>query len=151
MVVGDTHVFLGFLTPVLTQPFFPKPMTSFLTCFCRGERRKYAGKKSRHNRGSNSNHQVMSPTRSPLSHPGVTEYKVNFDHPLYIMYLSLSPSLPPPLLSPPSLSPNSKPPSQTTNQPPRHTHADTVTLNSRRNFMAAGEGCYKSSRCAQMS
>ena len=32
-----THVFPGFLTPVLTQLFFPKPPTSFLTCFCRGE------------------------------------------------------------------------------------------------------------------
>ena len=46
--------FPGFLTPVLTQLFFPKPPTTFLTCFCRGERQKYAGKKSRLNRGSNS-------------------------------------------------------------------------------------------------
>ena len=46
--------FPGFLTPVLTQLFFPKPPTTFLTCFCTGERRKYAGKKSRLNRGSNS-------------------------------------------------------------------------------------------------
>ena len=45
MAIGDAHVFLGFLTPVLTQLFFPKPPTTFLTCFCRGERRKYAGKK----------------------------------------------------------------------------------------------------------
>ena len=50
-----THnVFPGFLSPVLTQHFFPKPPTTFFTCFCRGERRKYAGKKSRLNRGSNS-------------------------------------------------------------------------------------------------
>ena len=48
------YVFPGFLTPVLTQLFFSKPPTTFLTCFCRGERRKYAGKKSRLNRGSNS-------------------------------------------------------------------------------------------------
>ena len=41
-----THVFPGLLTPVLTQLFFPKPPTTFLTCFCRGERRNYAGKKS---------------------------------------------------------------------------------------------------------
>ena len=41
MAVGDTYVFPGFLTPVLTQLFFPKPPTTFLTCFCRGERRKY--------------------------------------------------------------------------------------------------------------
>ena len=40
MVVGDAHVFPGFLTPVLTQLFFPKPPTTFLTCFCRGERRR---------------------------------------------------------------------------------------------------------------
>ena len=54
MAVGDAHVFPGFLTPVLTQLFFPKPPTTFLTCFCRGERRKYAGKESHLNRGSNS-------------------------------------------------------------------------------------------------
>ena len=54
MAVGDAHVFPGFLTPVLTLLFFPKSPTTFLTCFCRGERRKYAGKKSRLNRVSNS-------------------------------------------------------------------------------------------------
>ena len=46
MAVGVAYVFPGFLTPVLTQLFFPKPPTTFLTCFC--------GKKSRLNRGSNS-------------------------------------------------------------------------------------------------
>ena len=54
MAVGDAHVFPGFLTSVLTQLFFPKPPTTFLTCFCRGERRQYAGKKVLLNRGSNS-------------------------------------------------------------------------------------------------
>ena len=54
MAVDDACVFPGFLTPVLTQLFLQKPPTTFLTCFCRGERRKYAGKKSRLNRGSNS-------------------------------------------------------------------------------------------------
>ena len=53
MAVGDAYVFPSFLTPVLTQLFFPKPMTTFLTCFCRGEGQKLAGKKSRLNRGSN--------------------------------------------------------------------------------------------------
>ena len=48
------HVFPGFLTPVLTQFFFPKPPNTILTCFCRGKRPKYARKKSRLNRGSNS-------------------------------------------------------------------------------------------------
>ena len=52
MADSDAYVFPGFLTPALTQLFFPKPLTTFLTCFCRGERRKYAGKKSRLNRGS---------------------------------------------------------------------------------------------------
>ena len=71
MGVDDAYVFPGFLTPVITQLFFPKPPTTFLTCFCRGEGRKYAGKKSRLNQGDQTrNHQVMSPTRSPLSHPG---------------------------------------------------------------------------------
>ena len=54
MVVGDAYVFPGFLTPVLTQLFFPKPPTTFLICFCRGERQKYAGKESRLNQESNS-------------------------------------------------------------------------------------------------
>ena len=71
MVVGDTHVFPGFLTPVLTQLFFPKPPTTFLTCFCRGERRKYAKeRKVALTRHQTHNHQVMSPIRSPQSHPG---------------------------------------------------------------------------------
>ena len=48
-----THMcFLAY--SVLTQLFFPKPPTTFLTCFCRGEGRKYAGKKSRLNWRSNS-------------------------------------------------------------------------------------------------
>ena len=54
MAVSDAYVFPDFLTPVLTQLFFPKPPTTFLTCFYRGERRKHAGKKSCLNRGSNS-------------------------------------------------------------------------------------------------
>ena len=53
MAVGE-YVFSGFLTPVLTQLFFPKPPTTFLTRFCKGERQKYAGKKSRLNRASNT-------------------------------------------------------------------------------------------------
>ena len=43
MAVRDAYVFPGFPT-----------RTTFLTCFCRGERRKYARKKSRLNQGSNS-------------------------------------------------------------------------------------------------
>ena len=68
MAVGDAYVFPGFLTPVLTQLFFPKPPTTFLTCFCRGEGQKYAGKKSCLNRGSNSQppvHESDTPTTEP--------------------------------------------------------------------------------------
>ena len=54
MVVGDAYVFPGFLKQVLTKLFFPKPQTTFLTCFCSSGRRKYAGKSSSLNRGSNS-------------------------------------------------------------------------------------------------
>ena len=54
MAVSDANVFPGFLTPVLTQLFFPKPPSTFLTCFCWGERRKFTGMKSRLNQGSNS-------------------------------------------------------------------------------------------------
>ena len=48
------HMFPGFLTPVLTQLFFPKPPTTFLTCFSRGERQKYCREKFCLNRVSNS-------------------------------------------------------------------------------------------------
>ena len=54
MAVGDAHMFPCFLTPVLTQLFFPTSQTTFLTCFCREERRRYAAKKVRLNLGSNS-------------------------------------------------------------------------------------------------
>ena len=68
MAVGDAHVFPGFLTPVLTPLFFPKPPTTFLTCFCRGERQKNAGKKSRLNPGLNSHppgHEIDKLTTEP--------------------------------------------------------------------------------------
>ena len=54
MAVGDAYVFPGILTQVLTQHFYPKPSTTFLTYFCRSERQKYAVKKSRLNLGSSS-------------------------------------------------------------------------------------------------
>ena len=81
MAVGDAHVFPGFLTPVLTQLFFPKPPTTFLTCFCRGERRKYAGKKSRLNRGPNSQppgQESDTLTTKPPGRGGSFEHAYNF-------------------------------------------------------------------------
>ena len=75
MAVGDAHVFPGFLTPVLTQLFFPK--TAFSTCFCRGDRWKYGGKKSCLNQGSNSQppgHESDTLTTEP---PGRGSHKMN--------------------------------------------------------------------------
>ena len=55
MAVGDAHVFPGLKSHTSTNTnFFPKPPTTFLTCFSRGKRRKHAGKKFRLNRVSNS-------------------------------------------------------------------------------------------------
>ena len=76
MAVGDAYEFPGFLTPVLTQLFFPKPPTTFLTCFCRGERRNYARQKSPLNRGSNSQppgHESDTLTTGPPGGGGMTE------------------------------------------------------------------------------
>ena len=70
MAVGDAHVFPGFLTPVLTQLFIPKSLTTFLTCFCRGERRKYAGKKVRLNPGSNTQPQGNESNTLTTEPPG---------------------------------------------------------------------------------
>ena len=63
-------MFPGFLTPVLTQLFFPKPPTTFLTCFCRGERRNTPERKVASTGDRTHTHQVISQTRSPLSYPG---------------------------------------------------------------------------------
>ena len=72
MVVGDAHVFpASWLSHTsTTQIFFPKPLTTFLTCFCRGERQNMLERKFASTGDRIYIHQVMSPTRSPLSHPG---------------------------------------------------------------------------------
>ena len=83
MAVGDTYVFPGFLTPALTLLFFPKPPTTFLTCFCRGERRKYAGKKSCLNQGSNSQppgHESDTLTTEPPERAHMSLEKVGLMH-----------------------------------------------------------------------
>ena len=82
MAVGDAFVF-----PVLIQLFFPKPshrlLFSLASAEVRGEnmpQRKVASTGDR-----THNHQVMSPTRSPLSHLGVLDFvytlaSTNIDH-----------------------------------------------------------------------
>ena len=89
MAVGDAYVFPGFFTPVLTQLFLPKPPTTFLTCFCRGERRKHAGKKVASTGDRTRNHQVMSPTRSSLSHPGGVRASESQKNEMFIFYFIL--------------------------------------------------------------
>ena len=77
MAVGDAYVFPGFLTPVLTLLFFQshRLLFSHASAEVRGENtpeRKVASTWDR-----THNHQVMSPTRSPLSHPGGFHTKQN--------------------------------------------------------------------------
>ena len=74
MAVGDAHVFPGFLIQVLTQLSFRSHRILFSHALAevRGENtpeRKFASTGSR-----THSHQVMSPTRSPLSHPGELKY-----------------------------------------------------------------------------
>ena len=68
MAVGEAHVFPGFLTPVLTQLSIQSHRLLFSHASeVRGENtpeRQFALTESR-----THNHQVMSQTRSPLSHP----------------------------------------------------------------------------------
>ena len=70
MAIGDAYVFPGFLTPVLTQLFLPEShrlLFSHASTEVRGENtleRKVASTRDR-----THSHQVLSPTRSPLSHP----------------------------------------------------------------------------------
>ena len=76
MAVGDAYVFPGLLKPLLTQLFFPRPLTTSLTCFCRGERRKYARKKSRLNQGSNSKPQGHESDTLTTEQPGRSRNEV---------------------------------------------------------------------------
>ena len=95
MAVGDAYVFPCFLTLVLTQLFFPQPATTFLTCFCRGERRKYAGNKSRLNRGSNSQppgHESDTLTTEPPGRAGldgVMPFSTHFSEIMAVSHLSM--------------------------------------------------------------
>ena len=96
MAVGDAYMFPGFITPVLTQLFFPKPQVTFLTCFCRGERRKYAGMKSRLSWGSNSRppgHESDTLTTEPPGRGifyGTLKVDVPFGSELLITYIFLT-------------------------------------------------------------
>ena len=62
--------FPGFLTPVLTQLFFPKPPLLFSNASAEVSGKNTLERKVLSTGDQTHNHQVMSPTRSPLSHPG---------------------------------------------------------------------------------
>ena len=95
MAVGDAYVFPGFLTPVLTQLSFQhyRLLFSHVSEEVRGENtpeRKFTSTGSR-----NHNHQVMSPTSSPLSHTGgcpnpwVTRFECNYNKKDLLSYCTL--------------------------------------------------------------
>ena len=96
MAVGDAHVFPGLLTSVLTQLFFKSHRLLFsrASAEVRGENkpeRKFAltGYQTH-------SHQVMSPTRLLLSHPGrvkeiiyfIKDYTARRSKPNYIKFQS---------------------------------------------------------------
>ena len=66
MAVGDTYLFPGFLTSVLTQLFFPKPPT---TCSHASAEVRGGKEKSLQPWDRTHSHQVMSPSCTPLSRP----------------------------------------------------------------------------------
>ena len=63
-----THVFPGFLTPVLTQLFFPKPPTTFSHASAEVRVENMPERKVASTGDRTHNYQVTSPTRLPLSH-----------------------------------------------------------------------------------
>ena len=81
--VGDAHVFPGFLTPVLTQLFFPshRLLFSHASAEVRGKNTLERILASTGDRIHN--YQVMSPTRSPLSHQGGAEWKAFAEDPIH--------------------------------------------------------------------
>ena len=79
MAVGDAHVFPGLLAPVLTRISFQghRLLFSHASAEVRGKNtpeRKFASTGSR-----TYNHRVMSPTCSPLRHPGGAMKRCNID------------------------------------------------------------------------
>ena len=74
MAIDDAHC-VSWLSHTSTNTnFFPKPLTTFLTCFSRRKWRKYTGKKFRLNLGSNSQpsgHESDTLTTEP---PGRGDY-----------------------------------------------------------------------------
>ena len=99
MAVGEAHVFTGFLIPVLTQSSFQshQPLISHASAEVKGENMQ---ERNFYTTGCRThNHQIMSPTCSPLIHPdggNICETYLNLKHntgkhrPLYLcLYVDL--------------------------------------------------------------
>ena len=69
MTVGDAHVFPGFLTPILTQISFQSHQLLFLHASAEVASENMPERNLDSTRSQTHNHQAMSPTHSPLSHP----------------------------------------------------------------------------------
>ena len=70
MAVGDAYVFPGFLTPVLTNFSFQSHRLLFSHASAEVRGKNTLERKVASTGDQTHNHQVMSLTRSPLSHPG---------------------------------------------------------------------------------
>ena len=70
MVVGDGHMFPGFLTPVLPQLSFQNHRLLFPHALAEVKRENTPERKFASTGSQTHNHQVIRPTRSPMSHPG---------------------------------------------------------------------------------
>ena len=78
MVVGDAHVFPGFLTPVLTLISFQshRQLFSYASAEMRGK--NMFGRNFALTGSKIHGHQVVRSTPSPLSHRGGTSFKQSF-------------------------------------------------------------------------
>ena len=70
MAVGDTYAFPGFLTPVLTQLSFQSHQLLFSHASAEVKGENTLERKVNSTGDGTENHQIMNPTRSPLSYPG---------------------------------------------------------------------------------
>ena len=70
MAIGDAYVFPGFLTPVLTQLYFPKHRLLFSHASAEMRCENTPERKVASTVARTRTHQMMSLTRSTLNHPG---------------------------------------------------------------------------------
>ena len=81
MAVDDTYVFPGFLTPILTT-FLSKAIDYFSQVLLQVRGKNTPERKVASTGDRTHNHQFMSPTHSPLSHPDGAPYSESSHHSL---------------------------------------------------------------------